>query len=62
MEITTLLEYSERSQLTIPNLQSNIHITPLTFDVVSIEFFGVTPFQDAAFTTIFAAMQTLPSL
>ena len=62
MEITTLLEYPDRSQLTIPNLQSNIHITPLTFDVVSIEFFGITPFQYVAFTTIFAAMQTLPGL
>ena len=39
------------SQGAVPNLQSNIHITPLAFDVVGIERFGVTALEDMALAT-----------
>ena len=32
----------------VSNLQSNVHITPLAFDVVSIECFRIPAFQDTA--------------
>ena len=44
----------------IPNLQSNIHITSLTFDVICIEHFRIPTFQDTALATRFAIVQAFP--
>ena len=46
----------------ISNLQCDIHITPLAFDVVGIEHFGIPTFQDAALATRLAIVQAFPSL
>ena len=45
---------------TIPNLQSNVHITPLAFDVVGIEHFGIPTFEDVALAARFAVVQAFP--
>ena len=45
---------------TVPNLQCNIHITSLTFDVICIEHFRIPTFQDAALATRLAIVQTFP--
>jgi hypothetical protein len=44
----------------VTNFQSDIHITPLAFDVVGIERFGIPAFQDAALATLVATMQAFP--
>jgi len=44
----------------VPNLQRNIHIRPLAFDVVGIEHFGIPTFQDAALATRLAVVQAFP--
>ena len=46
---------------TVPYLQSNIHITSLTFDVICIEHFRIPTFQDAALATRLAIVQAFPS-
>ncbi|MBO7230909.1 MAG: hypothetical protein J6V20_05815 [Bacteroidaceae bacterium] len=50
------------SQGTIPNLQCNINVTPLAFNVVGVECFGISSFEDAAFAACFAIVQALPCL
>jgi hypothetical protein len=44
----------------VPNFQCNIHITPLAFDVISIENFGIPTFQDTALTTSLTIVQAFP--
>ena len=44
----------------VPNLQCNIHITSLTFDVICIKHFHIPTFQDAALATSLAIVQALP--
>ena len=47
---------------TVPNLQSDIHITALALDVVGIECFGVTASQYMALATNLAIMQAFPCI
>jgi hypothetical protein len=47
---------------TVPNLQCNIHIAPLAFDVVGIERFRIPTFQDTALATSLAIVQAFPSI
>ena len=44
----------------IPNLQSNIHITPFTLNVVCIEDFGIPTFEDATLAASLAIVQAFP--
>ena len=44
----------------VPNLQSYIHITPLAFDVISIEYFGIPTFQDTTLATSLTIVQAFP--
>jgi hypothetical protein len=59
---TPILIRAIRLHGTIPYLQSNIHITPLAFNVVGIEHFGIPAFQDAALATLVAIMQAFPGI
>ena len=43
-------------------LQCDIHITPLAFNVVSIEHFRIPTFQDTALTTSLAIVQAFPGI
>lgn len=45
---------------TVPNFQCNIHITPLAFDVISIEDFGIHTFQDTALATRLTIVKAFP--
>ena len=45
----------------VPNLQCNIHITPLAFNVICIEHFRIPTFQDAALATSLTIVQAFPS-
>ena len=47
---------------TVPNLQCNIHITPLAFNVVSIEHFRIPTFQDTALATRLTIVQAFPGI
>ena len=47
---------------TVPNLQSNIHITPFAFDVFGIQRFGIPTFQDAALATRLTIVQAFPGI
>ena len=44
----------------VSNLQSNVHIAPLAFNVVSIEHFRIPTFQDTALTTGLTVVQAFP--
>ena len=48
------------SQRTVPDLQCNIHIAPLAFNVVGIEHFCILSFQDAALAAWLAIVQAFP--
>ena len=45
---------------TVPNLQCNIHITSLAFDVVRIQRFRIQTFQDTTLATRLAIVQAFP--
>ena len=47
-------------QRAIPNLEGNVHIAPLAFDVVGIQRFRISTFQDSALATSLAIVQAFP--
>ena len=61
----TILHFSSLHPLpqrAVPNLEGNVHITPLAFDVVGIQRFRIPTFQDAALATSLTIVQAFPGL
>ena len=48
--------------LLLPNLQCNVNITALAFDVVGIERFGIPASEDTAFATRLTIVQAFPGI
>lgn len=46
----------------VANLESDIHIAALAFDVVGIEGLGIAPSEDAALATRLTIVQASPSV